>query len=60
LLAQIDPAYFQAEFDQAAARQAANAGSLVQAKAQLAVSVANAGEPRAEVGVAGQCDKRDA
>lgn len=52
LLVELDPAYFQAQFDQAAANRVAASGNLAQAKAQQAVAVANVEEARAEVGVA--------
>jgi membrane fusion protein, multidrug efflux system len=52
LLVEIDPAYFQAQLDQAEANRAAAAGNLAQAKAQQAVVLANVEQARAEVGVA--------
>jgi membrane fusion protein (multidrug efflux system) len=52
LLAELDPAIFQAQLDQATANREAAAGSLAQANAQQAVAVANAEEARAQVGVA--------
>jgi membrane fusion protein, multidrug efflux system len=52
LLVEIDPAYFQAQLDQAEANRAAAAGNLAQAKAQQAVALANVEQARAEVGVA--------
>jgi membrane fusion protein (multidrug efflux system) len=44
LMVQLDPAYFQAQLDQAVANRAAAEGSLAQAKAQLAEALATAQE----------------
>lgn len=52
LLVELDPAYFQAQLDQAEANRAAAAGNLAQARAQQAISAANVEQTRAEVGVA--------
>src|SRR5215471_18515435 len=52
LLVELDPAYFQAQLDQAMANRTAAAGNLAQAKAQQAVVQANVEQARAEVGVA--------
>jgi membrane fusion protein (multidrug efflux system) len=52
LMVQLDPAYFQAQLDQAVANRAAAEGSLAQAKAQLAEALATAQESGAEIGVA--------
>jgi membrane fusion protein, multidrug efflux system len=52
LLVELDPAYFQAQLDQAAGNRLGAAGSLAQAKAQQAVAAANAEEAHAEVAVA--------
>ncbi len=49
---EIDPADFQAKLDQALANEAAAAGSVAQARAQLSAAYANSDEARAEVGVA--------
>jgi membrane fusion protein (multidrug efflux system) len=51
-LLEIDPADLAARLDQAAANEKSAAGTLAQARAQLAVSKANRDELRAEVGVA--------
>ena len=51
LLVELDPAYFQAQLDQAEANRAAAAGNLAQARAQQAISAANVEQTRAEVGV---------
>jgi membrane fusion protein, multidrug efflux system len=52
LMVRLDPAYFQAQLDQAVANRAAAEGSLAQAEAQQAAAIATAEEDRAEVGVA--------
>ena len=52
LLLALDPAAFQARLDQALANQKSAQGTLAQARAQLAVALANRDELRAEVGVA--------
>jgi membrane fusion protein, multidrug efflux system len=49
---ELDPADFQAKLDQALANEAAAAGSVAQAKAQLRAAYANSDQARAEVGVA--------
>jgi membrane fusion protein, multidrug efflux system len=49
LLVRIDPAYFQAQLDQATANREAAAGSLAQAEAQHAADLADARQDRAGV-----------
>jgi membrane fusion protein (multidrug efflux system) len=52
LLVQLDPAYFQAQLDQAVANRAGAAASVEQAEAQQTAALASAQQSRAEVGVA--------